>query len=85
MNREEIIADGKTEDGYEVQVLWSEGEGFGNYECYINGFHVPTIRVTRIRDGGTTEVVVEGDFRIRFPHRIGNPDRVPKLNGKDIV
>ncbi len=74
------ICDGVTADGEEVIVTLNEGV----YKVIIDRQEVEVIDVDRLRDGGTTILVLADGSTIKFPHRIKDPDRTPRRGGKII-
>jgi uncharacterized protein YqiB (DUF1249 family) len=82
-----VRVDGATADGTRVRVVWEDSP----YEAdvWIDGEPAPLTGAPRhavrvFRDGGTIEIsTVHGT--VRFPRRINDPDRTPRLNGKPIT
>lgn len=66
---------GTTAEGVEVRV---EGEPYSP-RVWLDGVEVAVTGMPQLlRDGGTRHIPTERG-RLTLPHRIGNPDRTPRL------
>ncbi len=52
---------------------------------WLNGVNTGVLRVDIVRDGGTKLLHISGGRCIRFPRQMSEDDRIPKLDGVDII
>ena len=72
---------GRTQSGEVVEVRHHpDGLGHGVFGVWIDTEEVEVVRVDRLRDGGTTILHLAGERQIKFPRRVGDLDRTPRLD-----
>lgn len=60
-------------------------EQYGAWWVWIDGNAKSVHHVLMARDGGTIELKLSDNNYITFPHKATDQDRIPKLNGRNIV
>lgn len=83
MAERQTILDGTTATGRTVRV--EVGDHYADARIVIDGAEATLTERPRLyRDGGTTEYRTDRGT-VRFPRRIGDPDRTPHLDGERIA
>lgn len=82
MSNDVHTIEGVTESGRTLRIdLPIAGHVYHAADIWIDGQEARVLRAGRLRDGGTT-IWHTDRGSVRLPHRIGDPDHRPRLDGE---